>query len=397
MLILNKIKYLSEMLQAGKENPTYINLFLTFFRMGLTAFGGLAMFAHVRKHIVDEKKWLDGNTFDSGLALCQVIPGAIIMQLVAYIGLKLKGVRGALVCFTGFGLPAFLIMFVLSVLYKHSRNIAGVELILTALRVVIVAIVANAAYIFGKKNFRNVNDWMISAIAAGLFVTKLHPSVVLVIAGLLGLVFSKKEFLSVDKPVKSKTFWFFLSALFLTGFSILFLFIFAKGYFTLATIMLRIDLFSFGGGLASMPIMYHELVDLFGWFDAHTFMDGAILGQVTPGSIIIAATFFGYMHFGVPGSILATIYVFIPSFLILMGIIPFFDRLRTYPQFNRVINGILCSFVGLLVIVTYRFAIGIHWNILNVLLAIICFILLVRKVEVIWIVLGGILFSILIH
>ena len=161
--------------------------------------------------------------------------------------------------------------------------------------------------------------------------------------------------------------------------------------------MLRIDLFSFGGGLASMPIMYHELVDLYRWFDSHTFMDGAILGQVTPGSIIIAATFFGYMHFGILGSVLATIFVFIPSFLILMGIIPFFDRLRTYPQFNRVINGILCSFVGLLSVVTYRFTDGIIWNPVNILLTLAAFILLIRKVDVIWIILGGVGISILIQ
>ena len=380
-----------------KEQPLYIDLFLAFFWMGLTAFGGLAMFAHVRKYVVDKRKWMDANTFDSGLALCQVIPGAIIMQLVTYIGLKLKGIRGAVICFIGFGLPAFLIMFILSVLYKHTKNISGVELVLTSLRVIIVAIVANAAYIFGKKNFRTVNDWIISAIAAGLFLTRLHPALVLLIAGLSGLLLSRKEMSLSEKSVKSKTFWFFLMVLVLTGISLLILFIFDRGYFTLATIMLRIDLFSFGGGLASMPIMYHELVDLYGWFDAHTFMDGAILGQVTPGSIIIAATFFGYMHFGILGSMLATIYVFTPSFLILMGIIPFFDKLRTYPQFNKVINGILCSFVGLLVIVTYRFTIGIHWNLINILLVLAAFILLVRKVEVIWVVLGGVVASMLIQ
>jgi chromate transporter len=379
------------------DKPSYKDLFLTFFWMGLTAFGGLAMFAHVRKHVVDKKGWLDANTFDSGLALCQVIPGAIIMQLVAYIGLKLKGVRGAVVCFVAFGFPAFLIMFILSVMYKHSKNISGVEIVLTGLRVIIVAIVANAAYIFGKKNFHNLNDWIISAVAAGLFLTRLHPALVLLIAAFAGLLFSKKELIRSEKPVKSKTFWFFLLVLFLTVFSILMLFIFARGYFTLATIMLRIDLFSFGGGLAAMPIMYHEMIDLYGWFDAKTFMDGAILGQVTPGSIIIAATFFGFMHFGIMGSILATIYVFTPSFLILMGVIPFFDKLRTYPQFNKVINGILCSFVGLLVIVTYRFTIGINWNLLNVLLVLAAFVLLVRKVNVIWIVSGGVIVSILIH
>ena len=385
------------MLLNQKENPSYFDLFRSFFWMGLTAFGGLAMFAHVRKYVVDKRKWMDASTFDSGLALCQVIPGAIIMQLVAYIGLKLKGIKGAVVCFIGFGLPAFLIMFILSFLYKHTKNISGVELVLTGLRVIIVAIVANAAYIFGKKNFRNLNDWIISVVAAGLFLTRLHPALVLLIAGLLGLLISKKELSLSEKSVKSKTFWFFLMMLFLTAMSILVLYIFARGYFTLAAIMLRIDLFSFGGGLASMPIMYHELVDLYGWFDAHTFMDGAILGQVTPGSIIIAATFFGYMHFGILGSLLATIYVFTPSFLILMGIIPFFDKLRTYPQFNKVINGILCSFVGLLVIVTYHFTIGIHWSLFNILLVLTAFVLLVRKVEIIWIVLGGIIVSILIQ
>jgi chromate transporter len=379
------------------ERPSYLELFMTFFWMGLTAFGGLAMFAHVRKFVVDKRNWMDANTFDSGLALCQVIPGAIIMQLVAYIGLKLKGIRGAVVCFIGFGLPAFLIMFILSVLYKHTKNISGVELVLTGLRVIIVSIVANAAYIFGKKNFQNVNDWIISVVAAGLFLTRLHPSAVLLIAALAGLLFSRKELSAPEKSVKSKTFWFFLLALFLTGISLLILFIFTREYFTLATLMLRIDLFSFGGGLASMPIMYHELVDLYGWFDAHTFMDGAILGQVTPGSIIIAATFFGYMHFGILGSLLATIYVFAPSFLILMGIIPFFDKLRTYPQFNKVINGILCSFVGLLAVVTYRFTIGIHWSLFNILLALSAFVLLVRKVDIIWIVSGGIIVSILIQ
>lgn len=378
-----------------KENPSYTDLFLSFFWIGLTGFGGLAMTAHIRRHIVDKRKWLDAHTFDSGLALCQVIPGAIVMQLAAYIGLKLKGIRGSLVCFIGFGLPAFLIMFILSVLYKQSKDISGVETVLTGLRVVIVAIVANAAYIFGKKNFQNVNDWIIAVIAAGLFLTKLHPFLVLLIAALLGVVLTKKDFGPTGKLSKARTFRFFLIMLLVVAVCSIILFFVNKEYFTLATVMLRIDLFSFGGGLAAMPIMYHELVDLFRWFDEKTFMDGVILGQVTPGSIIIAATFFGYMHFGVIGSIIATVCVFTPSYMILMGIIPFFDKLRSYPQFNKVINGILCSFVGLLTVVTYRFTIGIHWNLFNIIFTLVAFALLVRKVDVIWVILGGVLLSII--
>ncbi len=376
-----------------KENPSYFELFLSFFWIGLTGFGGLAMTAHIRKHIVDKRKWLDGSTFDSGLALCQVIPGAIVMQLAAYIGLKLKGVRGSIVSFVGFGLPAFLIMFILSVLYKQSKNISGVEVVLSGLRVVIVAIVANAAFIFGKKNFQNINDWIIASIAAGLFLTKLHPVLVLLVASVLGVVMTTKDFEPTGKHTKARTFWFFLIMLVVVAICSMILFFVNKDYFTLATMMLRIDLFSFGGGLAAMPMMYHELVDLFGWFDEKAFMDGVILGQVTPGSIIIAATFFGYMHFGILGSIIATICVFTPSFMILMGIIPFFDKLRSYPQFNKVINGILCSFVGLLTVVTYRFTIGIHWSLFNIIFTLVAFVLLVRKVDVIWVILGGVLLS----
>jgi chromate transporter len=378
-----------------KENPSYTDLFLSFLWIGLTGFGGLAMTAHIRRHIVDKRKWLDAQAFDSGLALCQVIPGAIVMQLAAYIGLKMKGIRGSLACFIGFGLPAFLIMFILSVLYKQSKDISGVETVLSGLRVIIVAIVANAAYIFGKKNFQNVNDWIIALIAAGLFLTKLHPFLVLLIASLLGLALTKKDFRPTGKLSKARTFRFFLIMLLVVAVCSTILFFVNKEYFSLATVMLRIDLFSFGGGLAAMPIMYHELVDLFSWFDEKTFMDGVILGQVTPGSIIIAATFFGYMHFGIIGSIVATVCVFTPSFLILMGIIPFFDKLRSYPQFNKVINGILCSFVGLLAVVTYRFTIGIHWNLVNIAFALVAFVLLVRKVDVIWVILGGVLIALI--
>jgi len=375
------------------QPPSLRSLFLTFFRIGISAFGGLAMTAHIRKHIVDKKAWLDGETFDYGLALCQVIPGAIVMQLAAYIGLKLRGIRGAVVCFVGFGLPAFLVMFVLSIIYKHAKNITAVEVALNGLRVVIVAIVANAAFVFGKKNFHHRNDIIIAAIATLLFFIRLYPALVLLIASLLGLLLSKNECNPTSETGKSNTFRFFLRLLLTVTCCAGILFILNKDYFTLAITMLRIDLFSFGGGLAAMPIMYHEFIDIFNWFDQKTFMDGMILGQVTPGSIIISATFFGYMKYGVWGSILATVCVFTPSFLILMGIVPFFDKLRTYPQFNKVINGILCSFVGLLVVITYRFAIDIQWNPINIIFTVVAFVLLIKRIDVLWMILGGIILS----
>jgi chromate transporter len=379
-----------------KIEPTYFELFRAFFHIGLTGFGGLAITAHIRKHVVDKRKWIDAENFDSGLALCQVIPGAIVMQLVAYIGLKIKGIPGAVISFIAFGLPSFLIMFLLSVLYEHSRNITGVEAVLRGLRIIIVAIVANAAFIFGKKNISNWNDLLIAILAAVMFLAHFHPLLVLLISAFMGLMITKK---STGKPVQiiqTKTFLFFVALLLLVLVSTGILYFISREHFTLASLMLRIDLLSFGGGLAAMPVMYHELVDMFQWVNEQTFMDGVILGQVTPGSIIIAATFFGYLHLGVPGSILATICVFTPSFLILMGLIPFYDKLRSYPQFDRIIKGILCSFVGLLAVVTYRFSLDVNWSMIRILLAVGAFALLMKKVDIIWILLGGIAVAIII-
>src|SRR5664279_124886 len=129
---------------ANNSVPSMGKLFLTFLKLGFTAFGGPAMQVEIRKEIVDRKQWMEGIRFDAGLALCQVIPGAIIMQLAAYIGLKLKGIKGSIVTFIAFGLPSILIIIGLSMLYKNYHHIETIEAVLVTLRIIVVAIIAHA-------------------------------------------------------------------------------------------------------------------------------------------------------------------------------------------------------------------------------------------------------------
>jgi chromate transporter len=89
------------------SQPSLSQLFLSFLRLGLTAFGGPSMVAYIRKVTVGQKHWLDAETFSSGVALCQMLPGATAMQVAGYVGLRTRGVRGAATTFIGFGLPAF--------------------------------------------------------------------------------------------------------------------------------------------------------------------------------------------------------------------------------------------------------------------------------------------------
>jgi chromate transporter len=127
--------------------------------------------------------------------------------------------------------------------------------------------------------------------------------------------------------------------------------------------------------------------------DAQTFLNGIILGQFTPGPIVITATFVGYLVHGPFGALIATIAIFLPSFLILVGIAPWFDRLRSSPWFSRAISGILCSFVGLLLSVTIRFALNIHWDIAHVVFAAAAFAALVFKLDILWVILAGTVIS----
>jgi len=378
---------------ADAAVPANGKLFLTFLKLGFTAFGGPAMPVYLRKEIVDRKHWMDGRSFDAGLALCQVIPGAIIMQLSAYVGLKLKGIWGALLCFFAFGFPSFLIILGLSILYKNFSQIDFIEAILGTLRIIVVAIIAHATYIFGKKNLGSINDAAIGIIAAILFLLKLHPALVVGISVILGLILTRKDKPSFPSTGRNKTFNFFVVLLGLTVLAVILLYILNPQYFSLATVMLRIGFFSFGGGVGAVPMMYHEIVALFGWMDKKTLTDGIILGQITPGSLIITATFAGYYHLGVLGGLFATIFVFIPSFLILMAIVPFFDRLSLYPNFSKIINGILCSFVGLLLITTIHFGIDIIWNPFSIAIGIISLALLMMRVNIPWLIAGGLVIS----
>jgi chromate transporter len=121
-------------------------------------------------------------------------------------------------------------------------------------------------------------------------------------------------------------------------------------------------------------------------------MDGIALGQITPGPIIITATFVGYLSSGFVGSLVATLSIFTPSFLMLVIINPVFDRLKTSPLFLKATKGILASFVGLLLYVLIKFAVAVPWDILRILFGAGALIALIRKIDLLLVVaVGGII------
>ncbi len=392
-------EHLHQEKEALDRNVPPIRLFLSFLQLGITAFGGPAMIAHIRDLSVTRNRWLSEESFKGGVVLCQSLPGATAMQVAGYVGLRAGALRGAFASYAGFGLPAFLLMFALSVFYDGSREMPLVVSLFHGLQVIVVAIVANATFLFGRDIAKRRVDLLLAPAAAALFWLGVSPIAVIVCAAAAGIAF-----LGGPAPARPSTeqkgnpgrlpravFAF----MFLAGAAVAALYFADRKLYQLAALMLRIDLFAFGGGFASVPLMFHEIVNVKGWMDGTTFMDGIALGQVTPGPIVITATFVGYLVGGIPGSLVATAAIFTPSFIVLVAATPFFDRMKGSKYFSGATRGVLASFVGLLFYITIRFSAAVPWNAVKVLFGLAVIAALAKKVNLLYIVLAGAVLSVL--
>jgi chromate transporter len=387
--------------EPQREEPAEASvrsLFLSFLRLGLTAFGGPAMVAYIGELAVKRKKWLDQLTFKTGVALAQSIPGATAMQTAAYVGLRVRGIPGALASYVGFGLPAFLFMVILSSLYAASRDLPWVTSLFHGLQVIVVAVVANATYTFGRGTLRKYVDFLVAAASAGAFWLGVSPFYVIVGAAIAAIIVFKSEAAQAPTDARAAAplpITYIVALLIALIIGLLCLYLAKPKLFTLALLMLKIDLFAFGGGFASLPLMLQQVVHVQGWMDERTFMDGIALGQVTPGPIVITATFVGYLLHRLPGAVVATIAIFTPSFILLVVTAPFFDRLRQSALFGKAIKGVLASFVGLLLFVTLKFAMAVPWDVIRGLIVVATFIALLRKIDILYIVPAGAALSLL--
>jgi chromate transporter len=256
--------------------------------------------------------------------------------------------------------------------------------------VIVVAIIFNAVLSFGRNIVNNYRSIIVAAVSAGLFWINISPFAVIIGAGILGMTLfrvSMPRAFVYDNRKERK--W---NAKQLGGLLVVFFICLAGLYFinpilfSLAAVMLKIDLFAFGGGFASLPLMLNEVVINRGWLDSKTFMDGIALGQVTPGPIVITAAFVGYLVYGILGAIVATIAIFTPSFFMVVAVAPFFDRLKNSVYFMRAIDGIFASFVGLLLYVCIKFTMTVPWDVIRILLGLVALAALLRKVDILYIV-----------
>ena len=314
------------------------------------------------------------------------------MQMAGYVGLRHGGFWGALAAYTGFGLPAFVLMTALSALYQHGHDLRLVIALFAGMQVAVVALMANATLLFGLPLVHRPREWGLALTIAAALGAGLSPILAILASALAGLALFRdaneaRALQSAASP--RQIFGNLIPAFSLGGVVLLMVGLLAAvspSLYNLAVMMLKIDLVAFGGGYGSVPLMFNEVVMVKQWMSEKTLMDGIALGQITPGPIVITATFVGFLKASYVGAITATAAIFAPSLIALLALAPTFDRLRHNCLFQRATRGILVSFAGLLLSVTVRFALVVPWDGMRLVLFTGVMLALWRKIELFWII-----------
>jgi chromate transporter len=343
--------------------PSLQELAGAFLKLGATAYGGLAMVEPIRRRVVEEHGWLSRTEFLDGLALCQLVPGATVVQLAAYIGYRLRHTAGALVAAAAFICPAFLLMLALSAAYFAYGDLPRVRSISTGLNAVVIALLLQALWGLGQNVKNRGADLAIALAALAALWLKANYFVVFLAAGLVRLVLelrlpSNETTAPVATTKAGPAFQrvavqlvLVLGALFIIEAALRRL---DPELGLMSYTLLKVATVAFGGGYAMIPVLQWDMVDLFHWLTVKQFLDGILLGFVTPGPIVITATFAGYGVKGLAGAAVATISIFLPPVLLIIFLSPFYHQLAGTRLMRPVIQGILAALVGMLALVTLQ-------------------------------------------
>ena len=368
--------------------------------LGLTAYGGPAMVGYVRDVVVERRRWVGAKEFVEGLALCQVVPGATLTQVISYVGLLLRGPAGAAAAATCFILPGALIVLAISALYFRWQALPAVQTLSHGIGAVVVAILAYACLKLARTSLPGLPTGLIAVAACVAYLFRVNAFLVVIGAAGAAYLVSGRQGRPVEAVARTEDnvravtagTWVLLAVGTLA--LLLGTWVLAPRLARLCLALLGIGSVAFGGGYSMIPLIQQQVVDTLGLLSTRAFMDGIALGQITPGPIMLTATFIGYAAAGVPGGLLATAAIFSPSWVVLVVVAPRFQVWSRKRMAQAMIGGVVASFVGMLSSILIRFGSVALTDLPSVLLSAGGFVALLLGVDLPLVVAAGLLLSV---
>jgi len=385
-------------------------LFFTFLKLGSISFGGfMALISVIQDQLVDKDKIIESETVLDGISLASVLPGPIAVNVVTFIGYKLKGLSGAIISMIAIVIPSFLLLCILSFVYFQFGSLPTFDRVFNGIMPAVCAIILAVAFNLSRKNIQDYKQILI-AVASGLILLIiggfLSTFIIILVGGLLGAFLYHKLY-SEDSTVienrktlpSSRIIMGFLIPLLLVIVVLVVLivvipiFLPEEGFSTLKKLRSIVLTFSglsvtlFGGGYVVIPAMHEIFVDNLEWLSSKEFADGIALGQVTPGPIYISAAFIGYKILGFWGALIATVSVFLPAGLIMIISSKFLNFFKNSSLVKAVFKGLRPAVIGMIFSAAVTIGKGIDLSWLTVVIFLLVLVLSVRfKVNVVYLI-----------
>src|SRR5215472_14457124 len=302
------------------------DLVLYYLRLGTLGFGGpVALCGQMEKELVGERKWLTREEMREAIAVCQSLPGPLAIQVGIFISYLRGGFWGAWAGGWAFILPNFIIVSALGSLYVHFSGLPILTAVFYGVSPAVIALILHSCYRLAKLGMEDWLQWTIAV--ACFFVTvalRAEVAALFIVSGLVGIIYYGSFFRRRQAAVEPTA---IVSAGAVVGK--------ISGYSLLGKLLLfflKAGSLTFGSGLVIVPFLEKGLVQNTGWLDERQFLVAVAIGMISPGPVVITATFVGYLVAGLWGASVATIGIFLPSFLFVLIVAPILVWHRAQPD-----------------------------------------------------------------
>jgi chromate transporter len=317
-----------------------------FLRLGLMGFGGpVALVGQMERELVAERKWLTREQMREAVAVCQSLPGPLAIQVGIFISYLRGGFWGAWAGGWAFIFPNFVIVAALGALYVYLGDLKPVTAIFYGVSPAVIALILHSTYRLAKLG---MEDWLQGAIAAACALVTImleaEVAVLFLISGAIGVLYYGSLFKGRNRP----TMTLLAGAPMAVPAAAAVAPMAASG-----SILVKLGLFflkagslTFGSGLVIVPFLQQGLVTEYSWLNEREFLIAVAVGMISPGPVVITATFVGYLVAGFLGSLVSTIGIFLPSFLLVLVAAPIVARHRSSPNLQGFIKGAYGAAIG---------------------------------------------------
>ena len=339
------------------ESPPLREITLYFLRLGLLGFGGpVALVGQMERELVTERGWVSKEQMREAIAVCQSLPGPLAIQVGIYLSYLRGGFRGAWAGGWSFILPNFVIVAALGGLYVHFGGLQPVTAIFYGVSPAVIALILHSCYRLARLGMEDWVQWALAVVCFGVTVV-VHAEVAILFigAGIIGILY----YGTVGRSSSSAT--TLMAATPLAPMAPSAPVATASTLTKLLLFFLKTGAMTFGSGLVIVPFLQQGVVQQYGWLGERDFLVAVAVGMISPGPVVITATFVGFLVAGFWGSLAATVGIFLPSFLLVLIAAPALARHRANRNVQGFVKGAYAAAIGTILgacVLLGRIAIG---------------------------------------